>query len=39
LDREIIYYTMVFIKEMNDFPKINEIYGQYFTKEHPADPV
>lgn len=26
----------VFIKDMNDFPKINEIYGQYFTKEQPA---
>jgi 2-iminobutanoate/2-iminopropanoate deaminase len=26
----------VFIKDMNDFPKINEIYGQYFTKEQPG---
>lgn len=26
----------VFIKDMNDFPKINEIYGEYFTKEQPA---
>lgn len=26
----------VFIKDMNDFPKINEIYGEYFTKNHPA---
>lgn len=28
--------TTVFIKDMNDFPKINEIYGQYFTKEQPG---
>jgi 2-iminobutanoate/2-iminopropanoate deaminase len=26
----------VFIKDMNEFPKINEIYGQYFTKEQPG---
>lgn len=26
----------VFIKDMNDFPKINEIYGEYFTKDQPA---
>lgn len=28
--------TTVFIKDMNDFPKINEVYGQYFTKEQPG---
>ncbi len=28
--------TTVFIKDMNDFPKINEIYAQYFTKEQPG---
>ena len=26
----------VFIKDMNDFPKVNEVYGQYFTKEQPG---
>ncbi|MGE5629579.1 MAG: RidA family protein [Caulobacteraceae bacterium] len=26
----------VFIKDMNDFPKVNEIYSQFFTKEQPA---
>ena len=26
----------VFIKDMNDFPKINEIYGQYFTEKQPG---
>ncbi len=33
--RNVIKAT-VFIKDMNDFPKINEIYGQYFTEEQPG---
>ena len=28
--------TTVFIKEMNDFAKINEIYAKYFTGAFPA---
>lgn len=28
--------TSVFIKDMNDFAKINEIYAQYFTEDFPA---
>ncbi|MDQ0203919.1 RidA family protein [Pectinatus haikarae] len=28
--------TTVFIKNMNDFSKVNEIYGQYFTGTCPA---
>ncbi|HCJ58242.1 2-iminobutanoate/2-iminopropanoate deaminase [bioreactor metagenome] len=28
--------TTVFIKDMNSFSKINEIYAQYFTKNQPA---
>lgn len=28
--------TTVFIKDMNDFGKVNEIYAKYFTKECPA---
>lgn len=28
--------TTVFIKEMNDFSKINEVYAKYFTKDFPA---
>ena len=28
--------TTVFIKEMNDFAAINEVYAQYFTGEFPA---
>ena len=28
--------STVFIKDMNDFGKVNEIYGQYFTRNQPA---
>lgn len=28
--------TTVFIKDMNDFTKINKIYGNYFTEPYPA---
>lgn len=28
--------TTVFIKNMNDFAKINEIYSKYFTKDFPS---
>jgi 2-iminobutanoate/2-iminopropanoate deaminase len=28
--------TTVFIKDMNDFPKINEVYAEYFTSNQPA---
>jgi 2-iminobutanoate/2-iminopropanoate deaminase len=28
--------TTIFLKDMNSFPKVNEIYGQHFTKEPPA---
>lgn len=28
--------TTVFIKDMNDFAKVNEIYAQYFTGDCPA---
>ena len=28
--------TTVFIKDMNDFTKVNEIYAQYFDKDCPA---
>jgi 2-iminobutanoate/2-iminopropanoate deaminase len=26
----------IFLKDMNNFPKVNEIYGTYFTKQPPA---
>lgn len=28
--------TVVFIKDMNDFPLVNEVYGEYFTTNLPA---
>ena len=28
--------TTVFIKDMNDFAKVNEVYATYFTKDFPA---
>ena len=28
--------TVVFIKNMDDFAKVNEIYARYFTKDFPA---
>ena len=33
---EDVVKTTVFIKEMNDFGKINEIYKQYFKEPFPA---
>ena len=33
---ENVLKTTVFIKDMNDFSKINEIYGQYFTERQPG---
>lgn len=28
--------TTVFIKDMNDFAKVNEVYAKYFTNDFPA---
>jgi 2-iminobutanoate/2-iminopropanoate deaminase len=28
--------TTIFLKSMNDFPKVNEVYGTYFTGTPPA---
>ncbi|GAE36564.1 RidA family protein [Halalkalibacter akibai] len=33
---ETVVKATVFIKDMNDFPRINEVYGQYFTEHKPA---
>lgn len=35
-DMSDIVKTTVFIKNMNDFAKINAIYGEYFTADPPA---
>lgn len=31
-----IVKTSVFIKDMNDFAKVNEIYASFFTSDYPA---
>lgn len=28
--------VMVFLKDMKDFPQMNEVYGEYFTSSFPA---
>ena len=28
--------TSIFLKDMNNFPKVNEIYGRFFTESPPA---
>ena len=33
---EDVVKTTVFIKEMNDFGAINEVYAEFFTGDHPA---
>lgn len=33
---ENVVKTTVFIKDMNDFAKINEVYAKYFTSNFPA---
>ena len=36
LEMSSIIKTLVFIKDMNDFGKVNAIYAQYFTAPFPA---
>ncbi|OLS34556.1 reactive intermediate/imine deaminase [Alkalihalophilus pseudofirmus] len=33
---ESVVKATVFIKDMNDFPRINEVYGEYFSNHKPA---
>lgn len=33
---EQVVKTTVFIKDMNDFAKINEVYARYFTENYPS---
>jgi len=33
---EQVVKTTIFLKSMNDFPKVNEIYGSYFPSNPPA---
>ena len=36
LGLDAVVKTSVFIKDMNDFQKINAVYGEYFKSEAPA---
>jgi 2-iminobutanoate/2-iminopropanoate deaminase len=36
MDFNNIVKTTIFLKDMNSFPKVNEIYGKYFTQNPPA---
>jgi 2-iminobutanoate/2-iminopropanoate deaminase len=36
LDFTNIVKTTIFLKDMNSFPKVNEIYGKYFSQNPPA---
>ena len=33
---ESVVKTTVFLRDMADFPKMNEVYGRYFTANQPA---
>ena len=33
---EKVVKTTLFIKNMDDFPLVNEVYGEFFTKKYPA---
>lgn len=36
MDFSHIVKTSIFLKDMNDFPKVNNIYGEYFPQNPPA---
>jgi 2-iminobutanoate/2-iminopropanoate deaminase len=36
LDFSHVVKTTIFLKDMTNFPKVNEIYGQYFASQPPA---
>lgn len=36
LDFSHVLKTSIFLRDMNDFAKVNEIYGHYFTDRFPA---
>ncbi len=36
MDFSDVVKCSIFISDMKDFPKINEVYGEYFTEEPPA---
>lgn len=36
LEYSNIVKTTIFLKDMNDFPKVNAVYGGFFTSNYPA---
>jgi len=36
MDFSHVVKSTIFLKDMNDFPKINEVYGKYFVHQPPA---
>ena len=36
MDFSDVVKSTIFLKDMNNFPKVNEIYGTYFKEEPPA---
>lgn len=36
LDFINVVKTSIFLNDMNDFTKVNEVYGEYFTRDFPA---
>ena len=36
MDFSHVVKSTIFLKDMNNFPKMNEIYGSYFTSQPPA---
>lgn len=36
MDFSHVVKSSIFLKDMNNFPKVNEVYGQYFQQNPPA---
>ncbi len=36
MDFSNVVKTTIFLKDMNNFPKVNEVYGSYFDSQPPA---
>lgn len=36
MDFSQVVKCTIFLKDMNNFPKVNEVYGSYFTSQPPA---
>jgi 2-iminobutanoate/2-iminopropanoate deaminase len=36
MDFSNVVKSSIFLKDMNNFPKVNEVYGQYFQQQPPA---